>query len=290
MKQFISVVYLVTLSFVSLAQQNTILPQGARDANPPTEQEEENVKNVTLQFYENMQAIANSKENNIEPVSKLLDKEFSATRYIIDVSGRQTKSTINIDWYKMQLAVIQSIPGLKVTFDVERINFVRAYERFAIINYTLMVNATLENETVLRFRSQVTNYLKKQEGSDWKLFESNGVNVFKEQEIGICPCTIIKPIKTNDTKYEVKLLYPAGNTFDFVSLNYDFKPAGNKTLIVSKNDAYVLENDELTLVKKDNKPVSEKMGKANSNVNVITTIINKQFADKCIGFKAITTD
>jgi hypothetical protein len=258
------------------------------DANPVKRDLEKTVTDFTQQFYTSLEGIINAKDGNMEPVVKMLDKDYTMTRHILDVNNRLTKSTSNFNEFKMQTAAQMSISGLSVSFKMDRVNFVMAYEHFALINYSVWLNANLNGEPMLRFRSHITNYMRKDEQGNWKIYESNGANVYKEQEIGWCPCGISKTSK-DDSQYAVKILSPSGNSFSSDNLVFDFKSADQKTLIVSGENAYTLDKGELVCVKDNGSVVNTKLGKAVTPVECINLILAKHlYASRCMGFKPLS--
>lgn len=258
------------------------------DANPVKRDLEKTVTDFTLQFYTALESVINAKDGNMEPVVKMLDKDYTMTRHILDVDNRLTKSTSNINEFKMQTAAQMSISGLVVSFKMDRINFVMAYEHFAIVNYSVWLNASLNGEPMLRFRSHVTNYMRKDDQGNWKIYESNGATVYKEQEIGWCPCGITKTSK-DDSQYAVKILSPSGNSFSSDNLVFDFKTADQKTLILMGANAYTLDKGELTCVKDNGSVVNTKLGRAGTPVECINLILSKHlYASRCMGFKPLS--
>jgi hypothetical protein len=258
------------------------------DANPVNRELEKSVVSFTEEFYRALEGVINAKDGNMEPVTRFLDKDYTMTRHILDVNNRLTKNTSNINEFKMQTAAQMSISGLVATFKMDRINFVMAYDNFAIINYSVWLNASLNAEPILRYRSHVTNYMRKDEQGNWKIYESNGASIYKEQEIGWCPCGITKSTK-DENQYSVKILYPSGNSFNTDNLTFNFKSAEQKTLIIVGNNAYMMDKGEVTCVKESGTVVNNKLGKAGTPVECINLILSKQlYASHCMGFKPIS--
>lgn len=258
------------------------------DANPVNHELEKSVTSFTEQFYLALEGVINAKDGNMEPVTKFLDKDYTMTRHILDVNNRLTKSTSNINEFKMQTAAQMSISGLVAKFKMDRINFVMAYDNFAIINYSVWLNASLNGEHILRYRSHVTNYMRKDEQGNWKIYESNGASIYKEQEIGWCPCGITKTSK-DDSQYAVKILSPSGNSFISDNLVFDFKSAEQKTLIIAGTNAYTLDKGEVTCVKDNGTVTSTKLGKAGTPIECINLILAKHlYSSRCMGFKPIS--
>ncbi len=282
MKQFTFLFFTVLFSTSLFAQE--AIPE-ANVSNPA---ENKAIIEVTRSFYETVERAMNQKDGNTEPIMRMIDKDFISTRHIIDVDGRQTKSQININEYRQQLAAQMSISGLAVSSQIESINFVKTYESFATISFTLLVTATINGESAIKFRSLVTNYLRKDDKGSWKIFESNGVNVYKDQEIGLCPCSITKTSK-DDTQYGVKVLYPSGSSFNTDNLQFTFKNAAPKTLILVGKNVYTIEGNVLICVNENGKAVSKKLGTANASapVEAINIILSQHlYSGKCLGFKA----
>ncbi len=258
------------------------------DPNPKKVEEEKAVVAFTEQFYRTMETMVEAKDGNMEPLTKYIDKEFLFTRHILDVNNQLSKATSSLAEFKMQLNAQMSLSGLKVDYNVDRINFVMAYDNFATINYSVWVSASLNGEPMLRHRSHVTNYMRKDDHGNWKLYESSGVNIYKEQEMGWCPCSITKTGK-DDTQFAVKILYPAGNSFGTDNLIFDFKGGEQKILIIVGENAYTMDKGEVICVRDKGNTVNIKLGKANAPVECINLIMSKHlYAARCTGFKAIS--
>lgn len=269
------------------AQNSAVSAVNSPEANQLVKAEDKMVIEVTNQYFNQLENYYTA-GSEFEVVSKFLDKDFSSTLFILDVTGKQTRSDLNLTSFKAQLDATKKIQGIKVNYVVESINFVRSYEALATINFTALITAQIDGEVVLRFRSFITNYLRKNENGDWKIFESTGINAIKEQEVGICPCTISQQSK-DDLKYEAKVLYPSGNSFTNEVIAFEFKPSAKATLILSGNNAYTWENEQLTCVKENGEVVSIKLGKAANKPEVINLILGQQLLSKrCLGFKTIS--
>ena len=269
----------------AFAQNNTAQ---VAEANQAVSSEDNQIVEVTHKFYTALETFSRNKEIILEPITNFLDKDYLSTRYIINVNGKQTRSETKLADYRNQLVAFKSIQGLVASYRVEKINFVRSYDAFATINYIVLVTASINDEVVLKFRSLVTNYLRKDENGEWKIIESNGLNVYKEQEIGICPIAISKKAN-NVNMYNTTVLSPAGNSFKTDSLTFAFKVANTKTIITCGQNGYLLENNEVICVKDEGKVVSVKLGKGTTKTEAINTILSQHlYANKCMGFKTLT--
>lgn len=279
------------LTFLLLAaflSTSLFAQEAIQEANASNPGGNKAIVSVTYLFYETVEKVMNVKDGNTEPIMRMIDKDFISTRHIIDVDGRQTKSQINLNEYRNQLSAQMSISGLSVSSKIESVNFVKTYESFATISFTLLVTATINGESAIKFRSLVTNYLRKDESGNWRIFESNGVNVYKDQEIGLCPCSITKTSK-DESQYGVKVLYPSGSTFNSENLQFTFKKADTKTLILVGKNAYTIEGNTLVCINENGKAVNKKLGSANasSRVEAINLILSQHlYTGKCLGFKA----
>lgn len=290
MKQSFLLTSLLLLgSLVGFAQTET--PSSAvspTEANAPIPAENEKIIGITQQFYSALTQYFVSKENNMDPIVQLLDKEFVLTRFVIDVSGKQTKSTSDLANYRMQLDALKKIDGLRSEYKIERFNFIKTYESFATVTFTVFITSYIQDETVVRFRSQVTNYLKREPGGEWRIYQSNALNVYKEQEIGVCPCALTK-LSKDETKYEAKVLYPAGTNFNAENIEFEFKQSEAKILAIAGNNAYLIEKGEVICVKDKGQVVSNKLGKATTKPEAIMLILSQQlFSSNCIGFKSLS--
>lgn len=284
MKKIILVCGLWISTVYAFAQNNTAQ---IAEANQAVSSEDKQIVDVTQKFFTALEVFTNNKEVVIEPITKLLDKDFISTRYIISVDGKQTRSEVKLDAYRNQLVAFKSIQGFSSTYKVEKINFVRAYETFATINFSVLITASINDEVVLKFRSLVTNYLRKSETGEWKIVESNGVNVYKDQVVGICPLAISQK-GNNVNEYGVTILSPAGTNFKTDNLVFNFKQADTKTLIMMNENVYKLDNNELTCIKENSKVVSIPLGKSSNPIESINLILSKQlYTNKCLGFKNI---
>ncbi len=282
MKQYLFILASFVLGLTAHAQTTPT------DANPKNAEEDKAVVAFTQNFYRTLEAMVDAKDGNMEPLTKYIDKEFLFNRHILDVNNQLTKSVSTLGEFKMQLNAQMSLSGLKVHYNVDRINFVMSYDHFATISYSVWVNANLNGEPLLRFRSHVTNYMRKDDQGNWKLYESNGVNIYKEQEMGWCPCSITKTNK-DESQYTAKVLYPAGNSFNTDNLTFDFKGAEQKTLILVGESAYTMDKGEVICVKDKGTTVNVKLGKASTPVECINLILSKHlYAARCTGFKAMT--
>lgn len=268
------------------AQQTTTLSVQPLVQKSNAEQEQEVEKTMRL-FYASMDEIIAHKNGNIEPATKMLDKDFSAQRLIIDVAGNQTRSSLTLDSYRAQLNQIASIPGFKTLQEITRVDFTKAFESFAIISYTLQITGMLNDEEVLRFRSYVTTYLRRNGDGQWTIFESNGVNLYQDQEVGVCPVAFAK-VSKDESLYSASILSPAGNSFKSDKLDFSFKQSPPKTIVTCGKNVYVIEGSMVTCIQDNGSPVSNKLGKASSPIECINLILSQHlYAGKCLSFKTM---
>lgn len=254
----------------------TVSDEGARE-----------VEDLMHRFYSTLDNVMNAKDGNIEPVIRALDKDFSAVRYILDVDGRQTRSELNLDSYRKQLSQLAMTTGFQTQHQILKVSFCKAVERFAIINYTLQITGKINGEDVLKFRSVVTNYLRRDNSGQWVVFESSGVNVYQEQEVGVCPVAFAKMSK-DESLYTASILSPAGSSFKADKLEFAFKAGSPKTLITCGKNAYVLEGDQVTCVQDNGSPASLKLGKASGRIECLNLILSQHlYSGKCLGFKTM---
>jgi hypothetical protein len=273
-----------TSSLVGFAQQKTNL-----SANNHLEEQEAIVIKNTSDFYSALSNLYLDKERNVEKVTRYLHKDYSSTRYIIDVAGKISKSNFNLDAYRLQLSSQLEISGLSAKFKLEKVNMVRVYENFAVINYSLMTDAYIQNELVLKWRSFITNYVIKENG-EWKIIESSGANIYKEQQVGICPCRIIK-VKDDETIYTAKVLSPGGNNFNTDDFQFEFKTTdGDTKLIILGKSLYTWAGGKILCIKDgDGNATNVFVGNALTNFDAVNTILSKHlFSSKCLGFKTMT--
>lgn len=268
------------------AQQTTTLAVQPMVQKSNAEQEQEVEKTMRV-FYASMDEIIAQKNGNIEPVTKMLDKDFSAERLIIDVAGNQTRSSLTLDSYRTQLNQLASIQGFKTRQEIVRVDFTKAFESFAIISYTLQITGMLNDEEVLRFRSYVTTYLRRSGDGQWTIFESNGVNLYQDQEVGVCPVAFTK-VSKDESLYSASVLSPAGNSFKSDKLDFSFKPSSPKVIITCGKNAYVQEGSMVTCVQDNGVPASTKLGNATTRIECINLILSQHlYAGKCLGFKTL---
>lgn len=277
----------ITIACFGMKAQSTTV-QSIQSPNPTISDDgAREVEELTHRFYANLDNVMNAKDGNIEPTTKMLDKNFTSVRYILDVDGRQSRSTLTLDSYRNQLHQLSMTQGFKTRHEILSVSFCKAVEKFAIINYTLQISGSLNGEDVLKFRSVVTNYLRRDESGQWVIFESSGVNVYQEQEVGACPVAFSK-VSKDESQYAVSVLSPAGNSFKADKLDFTFKPTTQKTLITCGKNAYLLENDQITCVQEDGKTVSLKLGKATGRIACLNTILAQHlYAGKCLSFKTM---
>lgn len=274
----------ITIFSLGMKAQTTPVPP---DQTAISDDGAREVAELTNTFYAALDNVMNAKDANIEPVTKMLDKEFTSVRFILDVDGRQSRSTLTLDSYRKQLHQLQMTPGFQTQHKILTVSFCKAVEKFAIINYTLQITGTLNGEEVLKFRSVVTNYLHRDNSGQWVIFESSGVNVYQEQEVGACPVAFAK-VSRDESQYSASILSPAGNSFKAEKLEFVFKPAGPKTLITCGKNAYLLENNLVTCVKENGSTVSLKLGKATGRVESLTVILAQHlYKGKCLSLKTM---
>lgn len=268
------------------AQQTTTLAVQPMVQKSNAEQEQEVEKTMRV-FYASMDEIIAQKNGNIEPVTKMLDKDFSAERLIIDVAGNQTRSSLTLDSYRTQLNQLASIQGFKTRQEIVRVDFTKAFESFAIISYTLQITGMLNDEEVLRFRSYVTTYLRRSGDGQWTIFESNGVNLYQDQEVGVCPVAFTK-VSKDESLYSAAVLSPAGNSFKSDKLDFSFKQSSPKVIITCGKNAYAQEGSMVTCVQDNGVPASTKLGNATTRIECINLILSQHlYAGKCLGFKTM---
>lgn len=253
----------------------------------PSDDNAREVEELTRRFYVTLDNVMNAKDGNIEPVTRMLDKDFSSVRYILDVDGRQSRSTLTLDSYRKQLHELSMTAGFQTRHEIINVSFCRAVEKFAIINYTLQISGKLNGEDVLKFRSVVTNYLHRDSNGEWVIFESSGVNVYQEQEVGACPVAYTKASK-DESQYSVSILSPAGNSFKAEKLDFVFKQAAPKTLITCGTNAYLLENDQVTCVQDNGAKASLKLGRATGRIECLNLILAQHlYTGRCLSFKTM---
>lgn len=279
MKHLLLIFTLFVSGIVAFAQPT---PTDANQSNPELEQ---TIIDFTKQFYSAYEEAVNSKSGNLEPMIKFFDRDCLLTRNIMDVNNSLMKRTANLNDLRLQAQSQMSLAGFSISFNVDRINFVTTYDNLATISYSVWVNAQLNGEPLGRYRSHVTNYIRKDSEGNWKIFESNGINVYKEQELGWCPCGVTQK---NKNQYAVKILYPSGNSFDTDELTFDFKGAQQKALIIVGKNAYTLKDNEVVCVQEDGKTITKPIGRAMSEIEAISLILtNHLYLNRCAGFKAI---
>lgn len=275
----------ITIACLGMKAQTVAVQSG--QAVQPSDEGAREVIELTNHFYTALDNVMNQKDGNIEPVTRMLDRDFNSVRYILDVDGRQSRSTLTLDSYRTQLHQLQMTAGFQTHHKILNVSFCKAVEKFAIINYTLQITGTLKGEEVLRFRSVVTNYLHRDNNGQWVIFESSGVNVYQEQEVGACPVAFTK-VSRDESQYSVSVLSPAGNSFKADKLDFVFKPTSQKTLITCEKNAYLLENDQVTCVQDNGSTVSLKLGKATGRIECLNVILSQHiYAGKCLSFKTM---
>lgn len=256
-------------------------------AQPTSNDAELQIEGTLRSFYAAMDETIAAKNGNIEPVVKMMDKDFTSERVIIDVTGRQTRSELTLDTYRGQLNQLSSIQGFKTRQEILKISFVRIFESFALVNYTLQISGILNEEEVIRFKSYVTTYFRRNNDGQWVIFESNGLNVYQDQEIGVCPVSFTK-VSKDESLYSASILSPAGNNFKSDKLEFAFKQGTQKTLITCGKNTYVLEASQLTCVVENGSTVSIKLGRASSPIESINVILSQHlYAGKCLSFKTM---
>jgi hypothetical protein len=286
MKHFF-LILLMTIGGIATTKSQQPVMSAAPAASLASDDQEQHLQNLVRSFYANLDRVVAEKNGNIEPVTKMLDKNFSAVRYIIDVDGRQTRSEMTVDGYRNQIAQLSMIPGFKTNYEVQAVNFTKSFETFGLVNYTLQITGTLNEETVLRFRSIVTTYFRHDTNGEWVIFESNGVNVYQDQEVGICPVAFTK-VSKDESQYTASVLSPAGNTFKSDKLDFNFKVAGAKTLVTCGKNTYVIEGSQVSCVQDNGSPSALKLGKAATRIECINLVLSQHlYAGKCLGFKTM---
>ncbi len=262
------------------AQQATTLSAQGGD-------QEQQIEKLVRSFYHNLEEVIQNKNGNIEPIVKLLDKDFNAVRYIVDVEGRQTRSELTLDGYRKQVSQLSMIKGFRTRYEVEKIDYVKAFETFGLMSYTVQITGSLNDDVVLRFKSIVTTYLRRDSNGEWIIFESSGVNIYQNQEVGICPVSFTKTGK-DETQYSATVLSPDGNNFRSEKLDFIFKTVGPKTVITCGKNVYMLEGSQISCVQDNGTASSLKLGKATGSVECINVILAQHlYAGKCLGFKAM---
>lgn len=267
------------LSFQIFAQVN--------EPNKPVAEDNEKIVSMIKAYYADIATYLQDKNIPLEQVTRHLTADYKSERHIILVDGRQTNSASGLLDLRHQLDKIKSIQGIKVEYKIEQVMNVRAYENIATINYILVYSILIGEERVLRLRSIITDYAKKDETNGWRIFDSHGLNVYKSQDIGLCPLAVVQ--KTSDaTTFEVNILYPTGQTFSSETLTYSFTNSEGKVLIKEGDNSYLLENKTITLIQDATAKQNKKLGSANNNLEAVTAILGQhRFAGTCTGFRTL---
>lgn len=259
----------------------------AEEPNKPLAEDNEKIVSLIRSYYADIATYIQDKNTPLEQVTRHLTSDYKSKRHIVLIDGRQTESNSGLLEFRHQLDKIKSIQGIKVEYKIEQIINVRTYENIATINYILVYSILIGEERVLRLRSIITDYVKKDATNGWRIFDSHGLNVYKSQDIGLCPLAVVQ--KTGDaTTFEVKILYPTGQTFTSETLTYSFTNGDGKVLVKEGENAYLMENKNIILIKDATSKQNTKIGLANSPIEAISVILaNHRFAGTCIGFKTL---
>jgi hypothetical protein len=282
---FIALFFCCSLAFAQPAklasskQANTSKPETNKEMH---EALQTYIKAMNIIFIDN-------KEHSIEPVVQCLDKDYNSTRYVMDVGGYPRRTKEDLDAYRMQLAGMIGINGLAIKQTLEDISFVKTYETFGIISFSMLREVMLDKENLMKIHVFETVYLRKQQGK-WLICEENVVNVTKEQHLGICPCQFVQ-MKEGALKYKANMLVPDGTGFLTTAVAFEFTGQdGSVKLIRANNNAYRWDpNGMLTCVQKENAEVSELLpGNANTNFKAMESILtNHIYGKQCIGLRAM---
>jgi hypothetical protein len=267
------------LSFQIFAQVN--------EPNKPVAEDNEKIVSMIKAYYADIATYLQDKNIPLEQVTRHLTADYKSERHIILVDGRQTNSASGLLDLRHQLDKIKSIQGVKVEYQIEKVLNVRSYDNIATINYMMMYTVLVGEERVLKFRSIITDYLKKDDNNVWRIFDSHGLNVYKSQDFGLCPFAILQKTADGNT-FEVKVLYPTGQTFTSETLTYTFTNSDGKVLIKEGENSYLLENKTITLIQDATAKQNKKLGSANNNLEAVTAILGQhRFAGTCTGFRTL---
>ncbi|MCU0442470.1 MAG: hypothetical protein MUE96_08730 [Bacteroidia bacterium] len=257
------------------------------EPNKPIVEDNEKITALIQNYYADIASYLQDKNVPLEQVTRHLTPDYKSTRHIVLIDGRQTESNATLLDMRHQLDKFKATQGIKVEYLIEKILNVRTYENIAVIHYIMVYSILVGEERVLRLRSIVTDYAKRDDANGWRIFDSHGLNVYKSQDIGLCPVAVLQK-NTDATLFEVKVLYPTGQTFTSETLTYSFTKGDGKVLIKEGENAYIMENKAITLIQDATSKQNTKVGIANNPTEAISIILAQhRFAGTCLGFRTL---
>jgi hypothetical protein len=278
--------FLSLVASVTIFAQNTAV-QSIQTLTNQADDSGHEIEQVIRQYYSALEQSMQNNDDNKESLLKLLDTDFTAVGYTMSVNGEQLKTITSLAECKKQLAALNQAQSFSVRFEVENTQFSQSTEFFAFANFHVFVTASLNNEEIMKFRSIVNCYMRRDEAGHWLLFETNGVNLFSNQEMVICPITIAKPSKDN-LHYSVTIISPSGAGFNTEVIAFTFKDIDKKTTITFAQNVYVIENAQLSCVKENGQTINRPLGRANGRLESINLILTQHlYKEKCLDFKTI---
>jgi hypothetical protein len=280
---------LYTLCLVSLfLYLHPAIAQEAQIAIGTNDGNVHEIENVTRNFYAAMQEVMSNHDGKTMAIEKMLANDFTSVRYMLDANGQQSRSVLNTTAFNRELAQLSKTTGFSAHYEIEKVNYLQSSESFAIINFTLMVNGSLKEEEVFRYKTTVTHYLMRGSDGQWLVFESNSVSVRNDLEVATCPVGFSKKLK-DESSYSVTVISPEGCNFKIEELDFIFKGDQTKTTITCNQNTYTLENLRATCIKDNGKAANIELGRATGRMEAINLILAQHlYLHKCVGFKSIT--
>lgn len=241
---------------------------------------------VLTAVYTNMNAYFNSNTPNLEPVSRYFSSDFLFVRNSADIGGTVRTVRWTAEDYMRELKGIKD-NGLKAERKLERVVFSQEVGNLANVSAIISIRFTQDTATVAMVYAFVSHSLVKENGN-WKIKNMTTDRVAESQFYGVCPCRISK-VKTEGTdQYTAKVLFPNGSGLEMAEYAISFKGQANLSIVTVGSNYYTWKENIVYTAKVGDNSTPEMLGKANSQIEVITLILAKNMhRDQCTKFEPL---
>jgi hypothetical protein len=245
------------------------------------------LENIIREYYNAIQQSLQSNGNSLEALHKFLDPHFRATGYTLDQNGDPIQTGISMPAYENSLIALSKLSTFSANFELDNVQFSQATESFGSIQYSVIVTGSLNNEEIIRFKSIVHAYLRRNASGSWVIFDLNGVNLYNNQEMSVCPVVFQKSGK-DDTHFEVSVLSPCGFGFNLETNAFIFKDSDKKTVVTCGQNVYIIEALQVSCIKDNGQKANIHLGRATGRLDCINLILAQHlYNGKCLGLKTV---
>ncbi len=264
-----------------------IISFGVLAQNQKPAVEEMTATQVLNAFYTNWNAYYTSSNPNLESLSKYFSSDFIFIRNSETVDGKVQTLRGSAD------DLLKDIKGtrdskLRADRKIISVTFNQTLSHLANISAVIDLSYYQDTTLVAEVKAYSSHSMVNENGV-WKIKNIVTDRVAERQIFGVCPCRITKTSVDKSDMFSTKVMYPSGNSFETEELGFTFRGKGSITIVTVGSNYYTWKENIVYAVKKDgDKTTQEIVGKANSNIEVITLILSKNlYKSQCLRFEPL---